>query len=568
MANIPRPRYFITVLVWVATCCCLLLIWQVPPPPSLSSSSAYASSNARDFYVPAPPITHNLKPVSRTHVSNLLYLQPKNKQKTTTTQTRSSGAWLQNLATDKNIRTPSLVDSNVRSFSFPKLDSYAKITFNDKVQKNLGSSLTGYHQDKDPFLPINDPLSSHRSEVWDATPTDVDVIALQGGHDKRLPRQRHLEQDLPLTKPSNIVFSKHKWTKNLLATPSRDMNDVDKVQNDENRIYRSQEPEDVQDQETNEYEMNHYSDNKSEYGDGYSSYKYELYDVGKEDLGGKYNVTPPDASLLVYNRIPKCASSTMQTLLRKLSRHLNFEHVSSQIYNMHQLTQEEQEKLVENLTSSLLEAPSHALSYDRHLYYTNFTGLGLTPPVYINVVRDPVERFISSFYYRRSEERLSRIQMNGHPISPSFSWINRTVEQCVMLNDPECSFLPGEEKERILSYFCGHQEFCRIVGNHNALQVAKDVVSKEYSVVGLVEHMELSLKLMELLVPRFMEGALQTYENIRQREHMAVNVNQQKPQVSANIRETLHQRMSDDYDFYFFLEQRLFEQRKNFLSKR
>ncbi|XP_068203069.1 uronyl 2-sulfotransferase-like [Palaemon carinicauda] len=285
------------------------------------------------------------------------------------------------------------------------------------------------------------------------------------------------------------------------------------------------------------------------------------------DLGGRFNMTPPEASIVIYNRVPKCASSTMQTILRRLSKHLTFEHVSSLIYDHHQLTRDEQEKLVENLTTSLAAAPSHALSYDRHLYYTNFTGLGMSPPVYINIVRDPVERFISSFYYRRSEERLNRIQMHGHLVSPSLSWVNRTVEQCVLLNDPECSFVPGEEKELMLSYFCGHQKFCRIVGNRDAVQMAKQVVSREYSVVGLVEHMDLSLLLLETLVPRFMEGATEIYANIRQREHMVVNINHKKPKVSVAIREELLRRMSDDVDFYYFLEQRLFEQRKNFLSK-
>lgn len=294
----------------------------------------------------------------------------------------------------------------------------------------------------------------------------------------------------------------------------------------------------------------------------------EMDEYSEEDeyTGSRYNVTP-NALLLVYNRIPKCASSTMQTILRRLSRHLGYEHVSSLIYNQHQLSQDDQEELVDNLTTSAKAAPSTALSYDRHLYYTNFTLLGMDRPVYINIIRDPVERFISSFYYRRSEERLSRIQARGHPVSPSPSWVNRTVEQCVFYNDPECTFIPGEEKEMILTYFCGHHNFCRIVGHQGALQIAKQVVSEEYSVVGLLDHMDTSLLLMETLVPRFLTGALKVYLNIKQREHVIVNKNQKKPEVPMAVREELRQRMADDTDFYNFLEQRLFEQKQNFLSE-
>lgn len=44
-----------------------------------------------------------------------------------------------------------------------------------------------------------------------------------------------------------------------------------------------------------------------------------------------------------------------------------------------------------------------------------------------------------------------------------------------------------------------------------------------------------------------------------------VNKNQEKPEVPAEIREKLLHRMADDFDFYNFLEQRLYQQKKAFL---
>lgn len=40
------------------------------------------------------------------------------------------------------------------------------------------------------------------------------------------------------------------------------------------------------------------------------------------------------------------------------------------------------------------------------------------------------------------------------------------------------------------------------------------MVSEEYSVVGLLEHMDLSLTLMETLVPRYFTGALNMYKKM------------------------------------------------------
>ena len=44
------------------------------------------------------------------------------------------------------------------------------------------------------------------------------------------------------------------------------------------------------------------------------------------------NRTPQGSKVLVYNRVPKCASSTMQNLLKKLAKRNNFSYVSSKNY--------------------------------------------------------------------------------------------------------------------------------------------------------------------------------------------------------------------------------------------
>ena len=42
-------------------------------------------------------------------------------------------------------------------------------------------------------------------------------------------------------------------------------------------------------------------------------------------------------------------------------------------------------------------------SYDRHVLYIDFAKHSvLNPPLYMNVIRDPVERIISGYFYRRS----------------------------------------------------------------------------------------------------------------------------------------------------------------------
>ena len=45
--------------------------------------------------------------------------------------------------------------------------------------------------------------------------------------------------------------------------------------------------------------------------------------------------------------------------------------------------------------------PHNPLIVIKHHLYTNFTAYGLEEPTWINVAREPVSRFVSSYYFRR-----------------------------------------------------------------------------------------------------------------------------------------------------------------------
>ena len=51
------------------------------------------------------------------------------------------------------------------------------------------------------------------------------------------------------------------------------------------------------------------------------------------------------------------------------------------------------------------------------------------------------------------------------------------------------------------SYFCGQGKECVSYGSTKGLQRAKDNVERYYRLVGVLESMETTLKLMEILLP-------------------------------------------------------------------
>ena len=59
-------------------------------------------------------------------------------------------------------------------------------------------------------------------------------------------------------------------------------------------------------------------------------------------------------------------------------------------------------------------------------------------------------------------------------------------------------------REQQLTFFCGHALACRQVRNPHALALAKRNVEKFYAVVGVLDELEGSLRLMEKVLPRFL----------------------------------------------------------------
>ena len=91
----------------------------------------------------------------------------------------------------------------------------------------------------------------------------------------------------------------------------------------------------------------------------------------------------------------------------------------------------------------------------------------LEMPIYVNMVRDPVERVISWYYYVRAPWYfVERKRVFPELPLPNPQWLKKDYETCVRTNDPECRYLPGDRRDgfgdhrRQTMFFCGHSEDC------------------------------------------------------------------------------------------------------------
>ena len=97
-------------------------------------------------------------------------------------------------------------------------------------------------------------------------------------------------------------------------------------------------------------------------------------------------------SRIVYNRVGKCGSRTMQNVIRKLARVNNFNFFISPITSDFHPKLTDLAKEVE-----LISSIAPPMLYSRHIHYVAFEKFGAaqTKPIFINLIRDPVSRYLS-----------------------------------------------------------------------------------------------------------------------------------------------------------------------------
>lgn len=176
--------------------------------------------------------------------------------------------------------------------------------------------------------------------------------------------------------------------------------------------------------------------------------------------------------------------------------------------------------LSKTIKNDLEEAsPSHPLIVIKHHLFTNFSIFGLEEPSWINVAREPVSRFVSSYYFRRfgfnahqgiRKKSYEKIQ-SGERI------IEMSLEDCIMTEAPECS---DYANQAFLKYLCGSPAIwpdCATIVKANraqALERAKKHVINNYFVIGILEDFKNTLQLFEKMLPEIFRGAPMIYEKI------------------------------------------------------
>ena len=249
------------------------------------------------------------------------------------------------------------------------------------------------------------------------------------------------------------------------------------------------------------------------------------------------------ATRIFYNRVPKCASKFIITLLTVA------QEVSSQRYKLYHSKKYNKFRLNNTEMNAFLteidayDRTERPWVFDQHTYFVNFKEHNRTNPLYINVVRKPIDLLFSKYHFRRRRD--------FDPEKMSAKRHNMTYDDCVFSNQYECTaryaFRVGS-----VPYFCGQAEVCT-KPSKEAVQVAKRNVNRYYGVVALMEDLMNGIALLEQTTPKLFKGMTAMAASMINRR---INKRKKKAERPAKALAIMEERLQYDNELYAFLKQR------------
>ncbi|CAH1730987.1 heparan sulfate 2-O-sulfotransferase 1 [Aphis gossypii] len=193
--------------------------------------------------------------------------------------------------------------------------------------------------------------------------------------------------------------------------------------------------------------------------------------------------------LVIYNRVPKTGSTSFVNVAYDLHSHNAFRVLHVNVTgNSHLLSIYDQYRFVDNTTRWTRPAFYHG-----HFAYIDFEKYGYKRPYYVQLLRKPLDRLVSYYYFLRYGD-----DYRPHLVRKKHMDSSTTFDECVERGGSDCQ---ANLLWLQIPFLCGQSADCWIPGSEWALQQAKRNVLEKYTLVGITEQMGEYLQMLELVIP-------------------------------------------------------------------
>ncbi|XP_072016738.1 uronyl 2-sulfotransferase-like [Amphiura filiformis] len=275
--------------------------------------------------------------------------------------------------------------------------------------------------------------------------------------------------------------------------------------------------------------------------------------------------------LIVYNRVPKCGSRTFLSLLNHLKRKGRFTGTIGTLPTQKKILRRNKDlsndkklilikrsikQLVKKKNASSLPAVIHG--------HFRFMPIERSKqPVYINIIRDPLARMVSTYYFTRFGDgqlpgRMLK-ELNARILPEHF---NMTFDECVLQELNEC--VSPVKLSTQISYFCGIHPGCSEPSQWS-LEQAKKHIEEKYLLIGIIEDFESTIKVLERLAPDLFNGIVAEYKKPITDDKTTTTKSHKGPLPSKKVRAIMMTKLDLEYQLYNFVKNKL-ERLKNTLG--
>lgn len=251
-------------------------------------------------------------------------------------------------------------------------------------------------------------------------------------------------------------------------------------------------------------------------------------------------------SVVIFNVMPKSGSRTLYELVMRLNETKNITIRNT----MGGSEQSHSDKMRE--IRSAIYSKNMGFLYS-HMRYRPF-GSEHKRPKYISIIRDPVDRLASLYYFIRYGDNIEDQNKPGLEFREKMKTMNYSDEsfnECVLNGGKSC-----RDSRGFIRHFCGNSKaLCNKASTTTAYRRAIYNVNNQYLLVGIMEDYLSVLKALEILIPDIFSGVTQIY--LDQRKGIVGKMKTRNKTIVSNfVRNKLKAEMKDDYKFYNYVKEK------------